>query len=181
MNGRPNTCRDVRLQSKMLLPKRGYIVDFPQRKCNRRQYTILRSLMLDDIIDLLWTDDSSQWRSNVEVRLEMHLNAMVAAQSRRPHFLFKGICRALEADPQGGASSTPTTFGICSHDINKVSPSGVVRSARTTDEMAFFERILSTPKLLLIPICLRAAVTLALPAKIPTTRQSLRDAPPFAS
>ena len=71
----------------------------------------------------------------------------------------------------------PTTFGICSQLIKRLSPSGVVRSGRRTEDIAFFERSLSTPKLLFIPSCLRAAVTLAEPAKISIMRYSSKLAP----
>ena len=74
----------------------------------------------------------------------------------------------------------PTTLAICSQLIKSDSPWGVVRSAMAMADIAFFERNLSTPKLLVRPSCLSEAVTLADPAKISTMRQSDRLAPLIA-
>ena len=97
-----------------------------------------------------------------------------------PNFLFNGIWRALEADPQGGARKIPTTLGMFSQLIKSSSPSGVVKSAMITVDIAFFERTLSTPKLLRRPSCFNEAVTRDEPAKISTMRQSSKLAPLLA-
>ena len=98
-----------------------------------------------------------------------------------PNFLFNGIWRAREADPHGGAKKIPTTLSIRSQLIKSSSPSGVQRSAMTTADMTFFERSLSTPKLLFMPNWRSDAVTRAVPANTSMMRQSDKDAPLFAS
>ena len=93
-------------------------------------------------------------------------------------FFPKGICRARDAEPHGGAKKTPTTKGSSSHFHKRSSFS--VRSTVTRGQTQFLFRTLSVPNALLSPICLRQAVTRPLPAKISITMHWSIDAPPSA-
>ena len=93
----------------------------------------------------------------------------------------KGIARALEALPHGGAINMLMTYSDSNHCHKSCCPLGSHRSTVASGATQPLTRSLSTPKQLRIPHCLRAALILPVPAKISSMRHSCRPAPVCAA